>query len=77
MGENACSRLRRLRASLDTGEKESEKLPAKGMSIYVVEQRRRGRQDAGSADQSGTEPQDDGKESTGVRICSLDTWRLD
>ena len=49
--DNAGRGLRRVRASVDTGDSEPVKLPPEEMSLNVVEQGRRGRQDAGSTDQ--------------------------
>jgi hypothetical protein len=51
-----------MRASLDTGEQESAELPLEKVSLNIVEQKRRGRQDAGSEGQDRAQPQDEGEE---------------
>ena len=58
MEDYADRGVRRLRASVDTRDQEPAKLSFQEMSLDSLGQRRRGRQDAGSADQDGTQPQD-------------------
>ena len=62
MDENAGGRVRRLRASLDTGDQESAELPLEEVPLNPVGQGRRRRQDAGGADQSWAKPQERGEE---------------
>jgi hypothetical protein len=58
MDENAGRRLRRMRASLDTGEQESAELPFEKVSLNFVEQGRHRRQNEASTDQHRAQPQD-------------------
>jgi hypothetical protein len=49
--------MRRVRASVDTGEQESAELPLEKVSLNFVEQGRHRRQNEASTDQDGAKPQ--------------------
>jgi hypothetical protein len=58
LDENADRRMRRLRAQVDTGDREPAKLPVQEMPLDSLGQGRRGRQDARSQNQDGSQSQD-------------------
>ena len=53
--------------TLDTRNGDSAELPLEEVSLNLVEQGRRRRQDAGGADQCGEEPQEHGEEEPMTR----------
>src|SRR6516162_5652245 len=64
MEDDAGRRMRQVRASVDTRNRQPYKLPVEGVPFDAVEQGGRRRQDARSANQDGAQPEDEGNMRT-------------
>ncbi len=60
--------MRRVRAQVDTGDREPAQLSVEEVSLNALGQGRRGRQDSGGENQGGAQPQSESEEEPMIAV---------